>query len=120
MCVLGSFGDQLSSFSTTYRFILLLPLLLFLLQLRLNAMNAFNGFKIEKLRKDNFHTWKRKIELLLTIKDLDDPFVTSAPTDKDGLRKWKKYDAKARGYIGLTLSDEHLNHVRDVTTAADL
>lgn len=52
-------------------------------------------------------------------KDRGDHLITSAPIDKDELSNWKKCDAKARAIIEFTLSDNHLDHVRDVTTTAD-
>ena len=36
------------------------------------------------------------------------------------LPKWMKGDRKARAIIGLSLSDEHLEHVRDVETAKEM
>eukprot|EP00737_Agarophyton_chilense_P003002 gb/GEZJ01003471.1/.p1 GENE.gb/GEZJ01003471.1/~~gb/GEZJ01003471.1/.p1 ORF type:complete len:730 (-),score=111.20 gb/GEZJ01003471.1/:63-2252(-) len=83
-------------------------------------MDSFSGVKIEKLVEDNFHVWKQKIELLLALKDLDGHLDSVRPTDEDELSTWKKKDAKARAIIGLTLSDEHLDHVRDADNAADM
>ena len=83
-------------------------------------MDSFSDIKIEKLGEDNFHVWKQKVELLLALKDLDDHLTSTRPTDEDELSKWKKQDAKARAIIGLTVSDEHLDHVRDTDSAADM
>ena len=38
----------------------------------------------------------------------------------DGLSEWKKNDRKARAIIGLSISDEHLEHVCDVETAKEM
>ena len=76
--------------------------------------------KIEKLNDSNFHAWKQKIVLLLALKDLDDFIEDDPPLDKSELTKWVKGDRKARAIIGLSLSDEHLEHVRDVETAKEM
>ena len=82
---------------------------------------GLGGFKIEKLGDNNFHVWKQKVELVLAFRELED-FITeqTPPTDSDELLKWKKKDAKAKAVIGLTISDEHLDHVRDTETAFDM
>ena len=76
--------------------------------------------KIEKLNDSNFHFWKQKIVLLLALKDLDDLIEKDAPTEKGKDEDWDKKDRKARAIIGLSLSDEHLEHVRDVKTAKEM
>ena len=78
-------------------------------------------FKIEKLRESNFHVWKQKVELILAFRKLDDHIrdSVSIPLRTDPLHEtWVKADAKERAVIGLTLSDGHLEHVRDCETAA--
>ena len=76
-------------------------------------------FKIEKLSESNFHVWKQKVELVLAFRELDDHISdsVSAPQTDPEHAVWVKADAKARAVIGLTLSDEHLEHVRDCETA---
>ena len=76
--------------------------------------------RIEKLNDSNFHAWKQNIVLLLALKDLDDLIETDPPTDKTELAKWLKNDRKARAVIGLSLSDEHLEHARDVESAKEM
>ena len=83
-------------------------------------MDSFSSIRIEKLGEDNFHVWKQKVELLLALKDLDDHLDSAKSTDEDKLCTWKKSDAKARAVIGLTLSDDHLEHVRDTESAAEM
>lgn len=84
-------------------------------------MESLGGLKIEKLSDDNFHIWKQKVEFVLAFRELDD-VVTDAtpPVDEDRKHEWKKRDAKAKAIIGLTLSDDHLDHVRGLATAADM
>ena len=79
-------------------------------------------FKIEKLSESNFHVWKQKVELILQFKELGAHIEDSEkqPTGSDDAEKWFKDDAKAKAVIGLTLSDEHLEHVRDCVTAASM
>lgn len=84
-------------------------------------MENLGGFKIEKLGDNNFHVWKQKVELVLAFRELDDVITDEGPpTEVDKLEKWKKRDAKAKAVIGLTLSDDHLDHVRGVSTAAEM
>ena len=78
-------------------------------------------FKIEKLGDDNYHVWKQKVELLLAFKELDDHITEpERPIDTDNWSEWKKKDAKAKAIIGLTLSDDHLDHVRGAETALEM
>ena len=76
--------------------------------------------KIEKLNDNNFHIWKQKIQLHLALRDLDQYIDSNPPTEEKELEIWNRGDRKARAIIGLSLSDEHLNHVRDVTSAKDM
>jgi len=76
--------------------------------------------RIEKLTDSNFHAWKQKIVLILALKDLDEFIEEDPPTDEKELAVWMKSDRKARAVIGLSLSDEHLEHVRDVETAKEM
>ncbi len=72
--------------------------------------------KIEKLNANNFHAWKQKIKHLLALKDLSE-FLDEEPPIGTELAGWKKKDAKAQAIVGLTLSDELLENVREVSTA---
>lgn len=73
---------------------------------------------LDKLRDDNFHVWKARIQLLLSLKDVhthlhDDPPDNSASS----YSTWSKADLNARAIIGLTLSDTHLEQVQHAQTA---
>jgi len=77
--------------------------------------------KIEKLNDTNYHAWKQKILLLLILKDLDAYIVQEAPPKDDGrFSQWVRGDKKAQAIIGLSLSDEHLEHVRNVSSAKQM
>ena len=76
--------------------------------------------KIEKLGESNFHAWKQKIEHLLALKDLSDFIEESSPPDGADKAAWKKKDRKAQAVIGLTLSDDLLENVRDVASTKDM
>jgi hypothetical protein len=82
------------------------------------------GFKIDKLNDNNYHTGKQKIELVLAFRDLDEVvFETPSPDMGSSLEAatlFKKKDAKAKAVIGMTLRDEHLEHVRSAKTAAGM
>jgi Reverse transcriptase (RNA-dependent DNA polymerase)/gag-polypeptide of LTR copia-type/Integrase core domain/GAG-pre-integrase domain len=85
---------------------------------------SFGGFKIDKLTSSNYHTWKQKIELVLAFRELDEVVFnivsTNVMQDTAAAAELKKKDAKAKAVIGLTLSDEHLEHVRGAETAAEM
>ena len=96
--------------------------------------------KIQKLNDSNYHFWKQKIVLFLALKDLGDllqedpPISTtsdtasSSPENSNGtspqidtaMASWKIRDRQARAIVGLSLPDEHLEHVRDVKTAKSM
>lgn len=79
--------------------------------------------RIEKLTDTNFYVWKQKIQLLLALRDVEQ-YITEdvLPDDASASdrKTWLRGDNKARAIIGLSLSDEHLEHVRDATTAKDM
>lgn len=84
-------------------------------------MDGGGAFKIEKLGESNYHVWKRKVELLLAFRELEDHISEcELPADPDALAAWQKKDAKARAVIGLTLNDEHLEHVRGIQSALEM
>ncbi len=76
-------------------------------------MDVTGGIKLKKLNNTNFHAWKQKIQLVLSLRELDN-FINDDPSamDADNYREWCKNDRKAAALIGLSLSDEHLEHVR--------
>lgn len=83
-------------------------------------MDRFGGVKIDKLRGENFHVWKQKIQLLLALKGLDEHLESTPPLDEALLSKWKQDDAKARAVIGLTEVDNYLDHTRGWYTATEM
>ena len=80
--------------------------------------DQLGSFKVVKLHDDNFHVWKEHIEWVLAYRELDD-HITDEPPDESGeeFKTWKRSDARARAIIGLSLSDEYVNHVRGEKTA---
>ena len=78
---------------------------------------------IEKLTDYNFCVWKQKIQLLLALKDVSE-YVTDREhpgvPESDEHKQWLRNENKAKAIIGLSLSDEHLEHVRDCETAMDM
>lgn len=65
------------------------------------------GIYIEKLTNSNYHAWKPKIFLVLTLKNLDQFIDEKDPGGSEDLTEtWLRGDRKARANIGLTLSDE--------------
>jgi hypothetical protein len=76
--------------------------------------------KIEKLNSNNYHSWKIRIQHVLTLKDLEDFLVEDSPTDTSNASTWIKKDKKAQAIIGLSLSDELLENVREVKTCKEM
>ena len=80
-----------------------------------------SSVKIEKLDNSNYHFWKIRIQHILTLKDLENYLDEEPPTSETStpaeITKWRKLDKKAQAIIGLTLSDELLENVREVETA---
>ena len=71
--------------------------------------------RIEKLNDTNYHAWKIRVQHVLALKDLEE-FITDDPP-AENQAAWTKKDKKAQAIIGLTLSDELLENVREVETA---
>ena len=83
--------------------------------------DQLSSFKVVKLGDDNFYIWKQRIELVLAYRELDHHISDDPPAELDDtFTSWKRGDARARAIIGLSLSDEHLEHVRDVKTAKEM
>lgn len=75
------------------------------------SVDTSGSFKIENFLESNFHVWKHIIELVLAFQELsnhleDRPLLSNADDDRTA----QKDDAKYRANIGLSLSDEHLEH----------
>ena len=84
-------------------------------------MEGKDNFKIDKLVDSNFHVWKQKVELVFGDRGVTDHILdTSTPDDPLELAQWKKDDAKAKAVIGLTLSNDLLEHVRGLETAFEM
>jgi hypothetical protein len=85
---------------------------------------SFGGFKIEKLTASNYLTWKQKIEQILAFRELHEVVFnigsTNVMLDAAAAAEFQKKDAKAKAVIGLTFSDENLEHVRGVESAAKM
>lgn len=78
--------------------------------------------KIERLTSSNYHTWKQRIIHLLALKDLDEFVDEEQPAnlDGDGGRSWLRKDRKAQAIIGLSISNELLENVRNCTSAKQM
>lgn len=84
-------------------------------------MNSdFGQIKIDQLNHGNYHVWKIRIQHLLNLKGLEDFIVNDPPTKSEELEAWRKKDGKAQATIGLTLSDDMLENIRDVKSAKDM
>ena len=87
-------------------------------------MDSSSGTRLnglDKLRGDNFHTWKARIQLVLALKEMDNHLTVYPPDSiSDSYPGWHKSYQKARAIIGLTLSDEHLEQVQNSLTAKEM
>src|ERR1700722_4607968 len=89
-------------------------------------------FNIEKLTSDNFTAWRYRIKMVLTVKELysyidgsnPTPTIPAAPpadveAGKVAYRIWKKQDDLAKGYIGLSVSNDEIIHIESANTAKE-
>ena len=77
--------------------------------------------RIDKLTHKNYHVWKQRIIHLLALRDLDEYIDEDPPSDDStSITVWRKKDRKAQAIIGLTLSDELLENVRESQTAKQM
>ena len=79
-----------------------------------------SSVKIEQVKESNYHAWKIRIQHVLTLKGLKQYVLDDPPTESNLLESWTEKDHKAQAIIGLTLSDELLENVRDVGTAKEM
>ncbi len=83
-----------------------------------------SSMKIEQLKESNYHAWKIRIQHVLTLKGLK-KFIIQDPPERTATNlaqheSWEEKDAKAQAVIGLTLSDELLENVREVASAKEM
>lgn len=71
--------------------------------------------RIEKLNTSKHHAWKIRVQHVLALKDLEEYLVDDPPSQDR--TTWGKKDKKAHAIIGITLSDELLENVREVATS---
>ena len=77
---------------------------------------------IEKLHDGNFHVWKMRIRMVLSIRELDEHLDTDTPStgNIESHRLWKNKDKKARALIGMSISDDHLEQVQHAESAKEM
>ena len=87
-----------------------------------SATPNIGTIQVQKLRDDNYHVWKHRIELILGLRDLDECIDDEPPTPdtSEEYRTWKRRDKKAKGIIALSLGDDHLEQVQHATTAKEM
>lgn len=83
-------------------------------------MDDQSSMNVEKLNDSNFHFWKRKIKLVLAFKDLDNFIHEDRPSDASAQKAWDRGDGKAQAIIGLSLTNEYLEHTSAATTAKEM
>lgn len=82
---------------------------------------------ILKLNNNNYSNWKYKLRLLLVkenwfkkVIEGSRPVATEGNTNQKLIYNWDAADNKAQVYIGLTVEDDQLIHIRDKTKAKDM
>ncbi len=81
-------------------------------------MDVTGGIKLEKLNNTQFHAWKQKMHLVLSLQELEDFINVDLPTmDADNYRERCKNDRKAAAFIGVSLFNEHVEHAQGVHSA---
>ena len=73
-----------------------------------------SSLKIVQLKESNYHAWKIRIQHVLTLKGLKKYIVEDPPTESTAIGAWIEKDSKTQAIIGLSLSEELLENVRDV------
>ena len=79
--------------------------------------------KIDKLMVSNFQSWRRKVELVLAFRDVEDAISDAVdPHTLEGAERkaWLRKDKIDRAMIELSLSDDMLENVRECDTARAL
>lgn len=80
-----------------------------------------------KLNDENYFNWKFRMEMFLRKEGVwiaistDKPAVTSTLTSSNStaIAKWEEADEKARSWIGLSVEEGQLGHIRNQKTAKE-
>lgn len=89
-------------------------------------MAESNRVFVTKLNNDNYFMWKYKMELLLMKEKLWSvlsevkPEPTADNDNATAITDWQTRDDQARAWIGLSVEDHQLCHIRNKTTAKDV
>lgn len=92
-----------------------------------------DSVKIVKLNNTNYSNWKFKMELILLKQNLFKkviinrkpvpiPTSNANPTPKNAkeISEWEEADDQARGWIGLSVEDDQLIHIRNKKSAKEV
>lgn len=86
-------------------------------------MNSESSIKIDKLDTSNYHSWNIRVKDILTIRDIlnflheDPPVTPSTPID---ISLWHKTDENAQAIIGLSLPNDLLGNIRNLSTTKEM
>lgn len=77
---------------------------------------------IEKLSDYNYHILKQKIELVLAYREVDIAVFQENLFQRDSVEytKWMQCDKMTWAIIGLSFSDDMLEHVGDCSSAREM
>jgi hypothetical protein len=80
---------------------------------------ASSTSSIERLNNSNYDTWSIRIKYYLLGQDLWSIVggaETTPPTDEEELKKWKIRAGKALYVLSISMEDEFLQRIKDLTT----
>ena len=84
--------------------------------------NITRKYSIEKLTNHNYRMWKTRMELILERENLKEVVDGSLciPNTKNGLKQWKSRDLDAKMELIMHLSEEQVDHIRDLETPKEM
>ena len=84
---------------------------------------ASSSSSIEKLNNNNYDTWSIRIQYYLLEQDLWSVVggaETTPPTDEEEKKRWKIRAGKAMYVLFVTMEDEFLHRIKDLSTPKDV
>lgn len=86
----------------------------------MESSSSMSSIRIEKLGKDNYYAWKLRVRHVLALNSMKTIIHEDSPQEESELIVWKRKDEKAQAIIGLSLSDELLENVREIESAKEM
>lgn len=88
----------------------------------IDKLSSGRSITIEKLTESKFFYWKQKITVILPYREIDHTIFSRNKYRKENPQyfKWMQCDKPAQAIIGLSLSDDMLEHVQIASTASEM